>query len=213
VDNLEARQRCQDLLEERALARDSMDAASVRRIREDMERADARRLQPHFIASFFLQAFRRLGGTVHERESKRYEVTRVPVAIRSRDRQIGRGSPVLDRYERITFEKELISLPGQPLAAFVCPGQPLLEAAIDLVLERERQVLKRGAILVDPSDYGDDPRVLVLLEHPITDARRDAAGNPRVVSRQFHFIETTRMARRASPAGLLPDYEPLATNT
>ncbi len=211
VDNLADRQRCQDLLEERALARDSMDAAAVRKIREDMERAEARRLQPHFIASFFLEAFRRLGGTVHERESKRYEVTRVPSAIRSRDRQIGRGSPVLDRYERITFEKELINVPGQPLASFVCPGQPLLDSTIDLILERERQLLKRGAILVDPTDYGDDPRVLVLLEHSISDARRDASGNPRVVSRQFHFIEMTRdgSMRLAGWAPYL-DYEPLA---
>jgi superfamily II DNA or RNA helicase len=211
VDNLADRQHCQDLLEERALARDSMDAAAVRKIREDMERAEARRLQPHFVASFFLEAFRRLGGTVHERESKRFEVTRVPAAIRSRDRRIGRSSPVLDRYERVTFEKELISVPGQPLASFVCPGQPLLDATIDLVLERERQTLKRGAILVDPSDYGEEPRVLALLEHSITDARRDAAGNPRVVSRQFHFIETTSKGS-TQLAGWAPylDYEPLA---
>lgn len=36
----------QDLIEERVLAHDAMDASRVRRIREDMERADARRLQP-----------------------------------------------------------------------------------------------------------------------------------------------------------------------
>jgi hypothetical protein len=47
----------QDLLEERALAHDAMDASRVQRIREDMERAEARRLQPHYIESFFLEAF------------------------------------------------------------------------------------------------------------------------------------------------------------
>lgn len=62
VDNLADQESCRELLEERALARDSMDAAQVRVIREDMERAEARRLQPHFIASFFLEAFRHLGG-------------------------------------------------------------------------------------------------------------------------------------------------------
>ena len=36
----------------------------VQRIREEMERAEARRLQPHFIASFFLEAFALLGGTI-----------------------------------------------------------------------------------------------------------------------------------------------------
>ena len=53
----------QDLLEERALAHDAMDASRVARVREDMERAEARRLQPHYIESFFLEAFQQLGGT------------------------------------------------------------------------------------------------------------------------------------------------------
>ena len=50
----------QSLLEERALAHDTMDASRVARVREDMERADARRLQPHYVESFFVEAFKRL---------------------------------------------------------------------------------------------------------------------------------------------------------
>ena len=211
VDNLIDRERCRDLLEERALARDSMNAASVRRIREDMERADARRLQPHYIASFFLEAFKLLGGTCHQREEKRFEITRVPSAIRSRDRQIGRGSPVLDRYERMTFEKSLIAVPGQPLAAFVCPGHPLLDATLDLIQERYRDLFKRGAVLVDPDDPGDDLRVLYYLEHSITDGRLDANGQRRVSSRQVHFIETDREgAVHASGSAPYLDYRPIA---
>src|SRR5438876_65868 len=53
------RKRLQDLIEERALAHDAMDASRVYRIREEMERAQARRLQPHYIESFFLEAFQR----------------------------------------------------------------------------------------------------------------------------------------------------------
>ena len=37
-------ERCRELLEERALVRDSIDASKVREIREQMERAEARRL-------------------------------------------------------------------------------------------------------------------------------------------------------------------------
>ena len=99
-----------------------MDVTRVRQIREDMERAEARRLQPHFIASFFIEAFKLLGGTIHEREPKRYEIKHVPAVIRNRDREIGRGEAVLSRYERITFEKSLISLPGKPLAALSAPA-------------------------------------------------------------------------------------------
>ena len=56
--------------------------------------------------------------------------------MRNRDRVIGIGDPVLARYERIAFEKDLIAPQGEPLAAFVCPGHPLLDATLDLTLVR-----------------------------------------------------------------------------
>ena len=139
LDHALDRGQLQDLLEERALAHDSMDASRVHRIREDMERADARRLQPHYIESFFLEAFQRLGGSAKQREPRRYEVTHVPAPVRNRDRLIGIGQPVLPRYERIAFEKSLVAPQGQPLAAFVCPGHPLLDSVLDLTLERNRR--------------------------------------------------------------------------
>jgi superfamily II DNA/RNA helicase len=136
MSNALDKEQIRDLLEEHALVHDAMDATRVQRIREDMERAEARRLQPHYIESFFLEAFQRLGGSVKQREHRRYEVTHVSAPVRNRDRLIGIGEPVLPRYERIAFEKPLVAPPGQPLAAFVCPGHPLLDATIDLTLER-----------------------------------------------------------------------------
>jgi hypothetical protein len=159
-----------------------MDASRVHRIREEMERADARRLQPHYIESFFLEAFQRLGGTVKQRESRRYEVTHVPAPVRNRDRLIGVGEPVLPRYERIAFEKSLVAPQGQPLAAYVFPGHPLLDASIDLTLERHRDLLRRGAVLVDERDAGLSPRVVFYLEHAIQDAIPTRAGDRRIVS-------------------------------
>jgi superfamily II DNA or RNA helicase len=209
VDAAMDRQHLRDLVESRALTHDSMDVTKVRQIREDMERAEARRLQPHFIASFFIEAFKLLGGTIHEREAKRYEIKHVPAVIRSRDRAIGRGESVLSRYERVTFDKGLISVPGKPLAAFVCPGHPLLDATIDLIIERYRDLLKRGAILLDETDEGVQPRALLSLEHSIQDARTDRAGNRRVVSKRMQFVEVDEAggARNAGPAPYL-DYRP-----
>ena len=46
IDHALDRGRLQDLLEERALAHDAMDSSRVQRIRENMVRAEARRLQP-----------------------------------------------------------------------------------------------------------------------------------------------------------------------
>src|SRR5690606_7797280 len=114
VDERLDREHLKALIEERALAHEQMDTRRVRAIREEMERAEARRLQPHFIASFFLAAFKLLGGRISERESRRYEINPVPARIRNRDRQIGLGAPLLNRYERVTFEKSLIQVPGKP---------------------------------------------------------------------------------------------------
>lgn len=179
----------QDLIEDRALADHSMDTSQVRRIREEMERIEARRLQPHFIASFFMEAFKHYGGSMREREPKRFEITNVPAIIRSRDRQIGVGAAILQRYERVCFEKNLINIPGKPPAAFVCPGHPLLESVSDLILERHRDLLKQGAMLVNDADNGEAIRVLFYLEHAVADGRVDAANNRRIISRRMQFVE------------------------
>ncbi len=181
--------RLRELLEERALARESMDATKVQQIRKEMERAEARKLQPHFIASFFLEAFQRLGGTIRPRETKRYEITHVPAVIRNRDRLVGVGGAILQRYERICLEKELRNIPGKPSADFVCPSHPLLDATIDLTLERHRDLLRQGAILVDENDPGEEVRALVYLEHSIQDARTERDGRRRVVSRRMQYVE------------------------
>ena len=178
-----------DLFEERALAHDAIDSSRVCRIREDMERAEARRLQPHYIQSYFLEAFKRLGGVAKKREPERYEITRMPAAVKNRDRLIGIGAPVQDRYERITFEKALVAPPGQPLAAFVCPGHPLLDAVTDLTMERHRDLLRRGAILVDERDPGTTPRMLFYLEHSLRDASLTRSGDRRIVSKRMVYVE------------------------
>jgi hypothetical protein len=204
------RNELEDLLEERALAHDAMDASRVRRVREDMERAEARKLQPHYIESFFLEAFKQLGGNLRQREPRRYEVTHVPAPIRNRDRLIGVGEPVLQRYERIAFDKSLITPQGQPLAAFVCPGHPLLDSVLDLTLERNRDLLRRGTVLVDERDASDVPRVLFYLEHAIQDASLTRTGERRVVSKQMLYVEldSAGNTRHLQYAPYL-DYRPL----
>ena len=181
--------RVKELLSESALVQDSMDTSQVLNIREEIERAEVRRLQPHYIESFFLEAFKQLGGRVTEREPRRYQINHVPAQVRDRDRLSGLGEPVLQRYERITFEKSLLASPGQPAAAFVCPGHPLLDAAIDLTLERNRGVLRQSTVLVDDNDPGDEPRILMSLEHSIQDGSRTRSGEQQTVSKRMLHIE------------------------
>ena len=213
VDNITDRDTCRQLLDEHALSRDSMDASEVQRIREDMERAAARRLHPPFIQAYFLEAFRRLGGTIYEREPACFEVTHTPALVRQRDRLIGTGAPVAHRYERITFEKSHQNLPGKPPATFIFPGHPLLDATTDLMLEQNRDLLKRGAILVDSLDESETPRVLFYLQHVIQDGHEDRSGNRRVISNCLQFVElnATGGVRDGGPAPFL-DYHP-ATST
>ena len=110
------------LVERGKLTREGLDPLTIRRVREEMDRAAARRLQPHHIRSFFEAAFRDAGGVMRARERGRFELTRVPAILRDRDRLIGRGDPVLSRYRRICFAKEGIA--GRPQAALVAPGPP-----------------------------------------------------------------------------------------
>ena len=118
---------------------------------------------------------------------------------------------MLPRYERIAFDKSLVTPPGQPTAAFVCPGHPLLDAVLDLTLEQHRDLLKRGAVLVDERDLGQTPRVLFYLEHAIQDAGRTRAGDRRIVSKQMLYVEIDAAgnARHLHYAPYL-DYRPLA---
>ena len=118
---------------------------------------------------------------------------------------------MLARYERIVFEKDLVTSTGQPSAAFVCPGHPLLDAVVDTTLERHRDLLKRGAILVDDGDTGTCPRVLFAIEHALQDASVTRAGERRVISKRVHYVEldSDGESRYLRYAPYL-DYRPLA---
>jgi hypothetical protein len=103
----------EDIIKRNALCEEVMDEKRLFAVKEEMEKAEARKLQPYFIRSFFTQAFQQLGGELRPREPGRYEITNVPANIRERDRQItGRdrrnADPVLRRYERVCFEKQYV---------------------------------------------------------------------------------------------------------
>jgi superfamily II DNA or RNA helicase len=176
------------VIHDRALVSDLMTAEDVERIREEMERAQARKLQPYFVRSFFLEAFAHLGGEIREREPGRFEITKVPAELRQRDRLVGHGAPLARRYERVTFDKDLITADRRPPAQYLAPGHPLLDVTIDLIVERFDSLLQRGAVLVDDRDPGDEPYTLLYLQHAVSDGRVDQSGNRRTVSKRFEFV-------------------------
>lgn len=197
------KEKLRELLEAHALTEDTMDVSQVIAIREDMERREAHKLQPHFIESFFVEAFRYVGGQLRMREKGRYEVTFVPQAVRTRDMVIGVGEPVLTKYERICFDKKYCSVAGQTPAMLICPGHPLLDATMDLIRERHADVLKRGAIFVDDNDCGLQARLLFYIEDAIQDGRVTKSGQKRIISKHVHFVELNQEGNAVN-AGYAP---------
>ncbi len=198
------------VLEREALGAEHLALDRIFALKEQIEKAEAQRLQPYFIKAFFEAAFHKLGGRLRSREEKRFEINYVPPTIRDRDRLIGRTIPVVERYHRVCFEKSQVRLPSKPNATLLAPGHPLIDATVDLILESHRPRLQQGSVFVDREDPGTKPRLLFLIDHAIRDGMEDRFGQQRVISRKIHhvFLYPSGEARPAGPAPYL-DYEAL----
>lgn len=202
-----------DILKRNALVEQHMSLEDLYAVKEEMEKAEARKLQPYFIRAFFTEAFQTLSGEMRARESGRYEVRHVPAAIRERDRVIGESrTPVLKKYERICFEKQMVRVPGKPMADLIHPNHPLMAATTDLVLSAHRSKLKQGAVLVDPNDDGIEPKILFMVDHTIREGESVSAdGKPAIASRRLQFVEIDQKGN-SFHAGWAPhlDLQPIA---
>ena len=213
IDNAMDSDHLRRVLNRNALAQEAMSPERLFAVKEDMEKAEARRLQPYFVRSFFMTAFEQLGGIIHQREGGRYEITHVPPVLRERDRRItGRNKreqePVLRRYERICFERHAIQpndRPGLARAVLMHPGHPLMLAMSDVLLEQNANLLRQGAILVDSTDDGVEPYLLFLLTHEVK------SGDGLVLSKRMQFVRVSQ-GGEATFAGWAPhlDLEPPA---
>jgi hypothetical protein len=78
-----------------------------------------------------------------------------------------------------------------------------LEATIDLVRERNIDVLKRGAVFIDDTDFGAEPRLLFYVEDSVQDGVVLSSGSKRVISKHIHFVEIKENGSAAN-AGYAP---------
>ena len=212
IDSALDTERLKEILRRNALVEQHMSIEDLYAVKEEMEKAEARKLQPYFIRAFFTEAFQQLQGELRPREAGRYEVRHVPAAIRERDRIIGESrTPVLKKYERICFEKQFIRVPGKPMADLIHPKHPLMAATIDLILSAHRSKLKQGAVLVDPNDEGTEPKVLFMLDHSIRENESaDNHGKAAIASRRIQFVQIDQHGN-ANYAGWAPhlDLQPI----
>jgi len=212
IDRALDRDHVLQLLDRGALATESFSPDRLYAVKEEMEKAEARRLQPHFVKSFFLKAFSLLGGQIEELEPGRYEITFVPESIRDRDRLItGRNrrdpEPVLRRYTRVCFEKSGIQIddrPDLPQAVLLHPGHPLMLSVTDIVRQQHANLLRQGAVLCDPDDDGSEPWLLFLLTHEVK------SGDGAILSKRLQFVRVNADGS-SSFAGWAPhlDLEPI----
>ncbi|HQZ68451.1 MAG TPA: helicase-related protein, partial [Planctomycetaceae bacterium] len=215
IDTVLDHDHLKSLLNRNALAQETMSAERLYAVKEEMEKAEARRLQPFFVRSFFLKAFDQLGGSIYPRESGRFEITHVPSSMRERDRRItGRNrreqEPVLKRYERVCFEKEAMQptdKAGMARAVLMHPGHPLMLSITDLLLEQNANLLRRGSVLVDPTDEGTEPWLMFLLTHEVK------SGDGLVLSKRLQFVRVDPNGK-TSFAGWAPhlDLEPISAS-
>tara|TARA_Y100000588_G_scaffold192218_1_gene206203 strand:- start:6281 stop:9820 length:3540 start_codon:yes stop_codon:yes gene_type:complete len=207
IDGALDQEHLKEILRRNALVEQHMGLEELYAVKEEMEKAEARKLQPYFIRAFFTESFQTLGGEMRNRESGRFEVRHVPAAIRERDRVIGETrTPVLRKYERICFEKHHVRQQGKPMADMIHPLHPLMHATTDLVLQAHRPKLKQGAVLVDPNDDGLEPKVLFMVDHTV----REAGNSGDVASRRLQFVEIDEKGN-AINAGWAPhlDLQPI----
>ena len=203
-------------LKQRMLAEEALTPDQIYKVKEEMDKAEARRLQPFFVRSYFLEAAKHLGMEVRERgHGKLYELPYVPPKIQQRDRIInGRDGrylfPVSRKYERICFEQDQLNADTKPTPVLIHPAHPLMQAMTDLVLEETRSALQLGSIMVDPQlSKDDEPYLLVLMEHSI---KEGGGQNDRVVSRQVQFIRVS-MDGHTTNAGWAPHLDLLPSST
>ncbi len=207
IDAALDRSHLNDIRDRNALVDNVLSMDQLFKIKAEMDRAQARKLQPYFLRSFFLEAFRRIGGDARRREGERYEIPHVPALLREADRRISDvRKPVLTRYERICFDKREIHLHGRTDADLVHPAHPLMAALIDTILIKDRPLLKRGAVLVNEADPGDQPALLLILEHSIREGEGKTAHT---ISQRLQFVwadaeGTVRAADAAPHLGLVP---------
>ncbi|MXY13065.1 MAG: DUF3883 domain-containing protein [Chloroflexi bacterium] len=189
-----------DAMKQQALVPELRPVANSEQIRRDMDRAQLKKLQPYHVRAFFMQALRRFGGAARPRERGRFEITRVPAALRSGP---AGKSGVHMRYGRIAFEREYLRVQGRAEAELISPSHPLTRSLVNAVTEKYGQVLKDGAMLLDPHDRTADARVLYCLEHSVAD------GTSAVISKRIQYVELLADGTARDPRDTPHlDYEP-----
>lgn len=182
------------LIEQNALASQVLTNADIYKIKEDMDKAEARKLQPHYLCEFFTSAFDFLHGSYRKVSSEpgRYEIKHVPAVVMETFRVLKEqnkghvsSNPVQQKYERVCFEKDGIRIKNNPDAAvaeLLHPGHPLMFSLTQTISQKFGNVLRQGTIFLSKNEYTEHPYVLYMFTHEIKD------GTGEVISKRVQFV-------------------------
>ena len=165
-----------ELRAKRALSEDIFSSRELDQVRNTMRDAEERKLQPGFIRSFFIPAFKRLRGLIDKRESGCYKVTYVPPLLRD---------IASSQYECVTFDVDYRYPAGTHHdTVLIAPGHPLLDAVLVRTTEDLKPTLAQGTIFVDRSSKQlATPALLYIVEQRIT-----AGGDKDTLYHHFDYL-------------------------
>ncbi len=175
------------ILQRNALAKETMSPERLYAVKEEMDKAEARKLQPCFVGSFFQRAYTAFKGEIRAREEGRYELPNVPPMLLETGRALSNGRRAISRkYDRICFDKKSIR-PRSSMAeaAFLHPGHLLMQALLKETLDQYGRYLKPGTVMVDPGDLGVTPSLLFLIDHSVCEESGE------LISRRLQFVRMT----------------------
>ncbi|MCJ7722041.1 hypothetical protein MUO98_06515, partial [Candidatus Bathyarchaeota archaeon] len=130
---------------------------------------------PEYTKSFFIRAFFKAGGSLHERKDGFVVIDSVPYKIRSiagEDAFRRSYGYLLRAYPKITFDKDIAFKNSD--AEFVSFGHPLFEVMLDWVERSFSADLMKGSTFMDPT--GSLSGHLLFYEGEITDGTGEVAG-------------------------------------
>jgi virulence-associated protein VapD len=164
----------------------SFDSSEIAR---RMNEAKSRRLAPGFVAGFFQEAFKDLGGVLQTKEPERYKIANVPSSLSKLSRQDQSIGDLSSQYERVTFRPENVELAGAPDAELVAPGAPLMNAVVRAILDKHGFNLAQGAIFLDENTVeSDDSRLLVCLTQELV----NNFDQTKPIERLVTFVEVSK---------------------
>ena len=110
---------------------------NLSRLREDLKRSEANRLEPEYTQRFFARAVEELGGKLEPRRDGTFGLT-LPYEL-VKERNLSR------HWKRVTFDPK-----AKFDAELLAPGHPVFDAVLEAIIEKARPELLKGATFSSP---------------------------------------------------------------